>query len=175
MKILVLVSVLCLIPFSGYSQDSLAELLGRYNEHKVPYITSEELAMPKTEAVILDAREQNEFKISHLKNAMYVGYNDFKIDTVEQNIPNKQTPLLVYCSLGIRSETIANKLKKAGYTNVKNLYGGIFDWKNKQFPVYNAKEIETDSIHAGSKSVWKWLKNGIKVYEKEPSKTQVDN
>jgi len=33
----------------------------------------------------------------------------------------------VYCSLGIRSEVIAKKLKKAGYTNVFNLYGGIFE------------------------------------------------
>ena len=153
-----------MLPLSVFSQDSLAELLGRYNENKVPYITVEELAMPKTEAIILDARERSEYDISHLKDAMYIGYGDFQIDTIKQKIPNKDTSIVIYCSLGIRSETIANRLKKEGYNNVQNLYGGIFDWKNKQFPIYNINGKETDSIHAFSKNWGKWLQNGIKVY-----------
>lgn len=152
-------------PLSVFSQDSLAELLGRYNQNKVPYITVEELVMPKTEAIILDARERSEYEVSHLKDAMYIGYGDFQIDTIKQKIPNKDTSIVVYCSLGIRSETIANRLKKEGYKNVQNLYGGIFDWKNKQFPIYNIKGKETDSIHAFSKNWGKWLQNGIKVYD----------
>jgi hypothetical protein len=70
----------------------------------------------------------------------------------------------VYCSLGIRSETIANQLKKAGYTNIKNLYGGIFEWRNKGFKVYNSEDKKTDSIHAFSKAWSKWLTKGTKVY-----------
>ena len=35
--------------------------------------------MPKTEAIILDAREHKEYKVSHLKNAIFVGYNNFKL------------------------------------------------------------------------------------------------
>ena len=159
-----LVVFLMMLPLSVFSQDSLAELLGRYNENKVPYITVEELAMPKTEAIILDARERSEYEVSHLKDAMYIGYGNFQIDTVKRKIPNKDTSVVVYCSLGIRSETIANRLKKEGYKNVQNLYGGIFDWKNKQFPIYNINGKETDSIHAFSKNWGKWLQNGIKVY-----------
>jgi 3-mercaptopyruvate sulfurtransferase SseA len=71
----------------------------------------------------------------------------------------------VYCSLGIRSETVASKLKKAGFTNVYNLYGGIFEWKHNDFPIYNSNEKETDSIHAFSKDWSKWAKKGIKIYD----------
>lgn len=70
----------------------------------------------------------------------------------------------MYCSLGIRSEHIAEKLKKRGYTSVYNLYGGIFEWKNKDYKVYDSNEKETDNIHAYSKAWSKWLKKGNKVY-----------
>ena len=39
--------------------------------------------------------------------------------------------IIVYCSIGVRSEDIGEKLKELGYTKILNLYGGIFDWKNK--------------------------------------------
>ena len=46
-----------LFAFSVNAQNSLSELLNMYNTKSVPYITVQELAMPKTQAVILDARE----------------------------------------------------------------------------------------------------------------------
>ncbi len=154
----------------GFSQKNLDKLLKKYNTNNVPYISVEELAMPKTNAILLDAREIEEYNISHLKNAIYVGYNTFKLETVLNTIPNKDNAIVVYCSLGIRSETIANKLKTAGYTNVKNLYGGIFKWKNTNFNVYNNNKKETDSVHAFSKAWSKWLKKGISYVPKvEPN------
>jgi len=158
--------IFALAAFSLQGQESLDDLLKRFNKNNVPYISVQELAMPKTNALILDAREQDEFNISHLKNAIFVGYNHFKLEPFEKQFSNKDRAIVVYCSLGIRSETIANKLKKAGYTNVRNLYGGIFEWKNNNFNVYNLKNKETDSIHAFSKDWSKWLKKGQKVYPK---------
>lgn len=137
----------------------------KYNDNSVPYISIEELAMPKTKVVLMDAREQVEYKVSHLNKAINVGYNVFNINSVEQKIPDKSTPIVVYCSLGIRSETIADSLINAGYNNVKNLYGGIFEWKNKNYPIYNLNNKQTDSIHAFSEEWGKWLKKGIKVYD----------
>jgi rhodanese-related sulfurtransferase len=150
--------------FSAYAQDSLSKLLNQYNDRSVPYISVQELAMPKTEVVILDAREIEEYQTSHLKNAIYVGYDFFQIDSIQKRILNRDQNIVVYCSLGIRSETIAKKLKKAGYSNVLNLYGGIFEWKNKGFKVYNSEEEETENIHTFSKEWSTWLKKGVKVY-----------
>jgi rhodanese-related sulfurtransferase len=156
--------ILFFIAFSANSQDSLSELLDKYNTESIPYITVQELAMPKTKAIILDARELKEYKVSHLKESIFVGFNNFKIDLIKNKIPNKNEVIVVYCSLGIRSETIANRLKKAGYKNVFNLYGGIFEWKNNNFKVYNSEGKETNNIHVFSKEWSRWLLKGNKVY-----------
>lgn len=161
-----LIIIIGLLFLNTQAQESLKDLLNKSNTKSVPYISVEELAMPKTKVVLLDAREVSEYKVSHLKNAIHIGYDFFNIKKTSQLLKDKSAPIVVYCSLGIRSEDVAEKLKKAGYTNVKNLYGGIFEWKNKKKRVYNSKEKETDSVHAFSKEWSKWLKNGIKFYPK---------
>lgn len=149
----------------GYSQKKLDKLLKKYNSEKIPYIYVNELKSYPDNIILLDAREQREYATSHLKDAIAVGYDFFNIDSTSQKIPNKNSKVVVYCSLGIRSEDIAEKLQKAGYKNIFNLFGGIFEWKNNQQKVYNLKEQETDSVHAFNKDWGKWLQKGIKVYE----------
>ncbi|RAJ15106.1 rhodanese-like domain-containing protein [Olleya aquimaris] len=151
----------------AWSQDTLSELLKKHNTNSVPYISVQELAMPKTDAIILDARELYEFEVSHLKDAIFVGYTTFNLDEVIKNLPNKNETIVVYCSLGIRSETIAEQLKKVGYTNVYNVYGGIFEWKNNGFSVVDTKDNETENIHVFNKHWSKWLTKGIKVFDIE--------
>lgn len=155
-----------LLFFSGisFAQESLSELLKKYNSESIPYISAEDLSKQQN-VIILDSRELSEYKTSHLQHAICVGYDNFKLKKTVKKLKNKQQPIVVYCSLGIRSEDIAEKLKKAGYSNVYNLYGGIFEWKNNNLPVYNSKEKETDSIHTFSKEWSKWLNKGTKVYD----------
>ncbi len=150
--------------FIGFSQESISVLLEKQNHGNVPYITVQELAMPKTNALILDAREALEYKTSHLENAVFVGYDTFKIDSIKSMFTNKEEKIVVYCSVGIRSEKIAKQLKKAGYTNVYNLYGGIFQWKNNGFKIFDTEEKETENVHVSSKYWAKFLLKGNKVY-----------
>lgn len=147
-------------------------LLSQYNTRSIPYISVEELRMLQlnSDIAILDSRELDEFTVSHIAKAKFVGYNEFSIDKVSEEILSKDAPIVIYCSLGIRSEEVGEKLKKAGFTNVKNLYGGIFEWKNKEYPILNNNNNVTDSVHTFSKSWGKWLKQGIKVYNKELEK-----
>ncbi|AUC77768.1 rhodanese-like domain-containing protein [Olleya sp. Bg11-27] len=164
----VLFLFISLFTAQSIAQDTLDELLKKHNKNSVPYITVQELAMPKTDAVILDAREPKEFEVSHIKNAMLVGYDFFDIKTVTEIYSNKDEKIVVYCSLGIRSETIAKKLKDEGYTNVLNLYGGIFEWKNNDFIVVDSEEKETNKVHTFNEAWSKWLEKGDKIYEEEP-------
>ncbi len=149
------------------AQKSLDKVLDIYNTHSIPYISVEELRMLQTqgEVVILDSRERMEYEVSHIKNAEYIGYTEFSALEVSEKIKDKNTVVVVYCSLGVRSEEVGEKLKKVGFTNIKNLYGGILEWKNKEFPVVNQFNKETDSVHTSNKYWSKWLKNGIKVYD----------
>ena len=149
----------------GQGQNSLTDLLSAHNSETIPYISVQELAMPKTDVVILDVREPKEFNVSHIKNAIAVGYSDFKIEDVKRKIPDTSEYIVVYCSVGIRSETIAEKLKNAGYTNIYNLFGGIFEWKNKGFPVFDLDGNETDNVHTYSEHWSKWLNKGTKIYD----------
>ena len=149
--------------FIGFSQNTIPEFLEKYNTNTIPYIYPKDL-QNNSNHVFLDTRKKQEYNTSHLKNAIWAGYKTFHISTITKTLKDKSTPIIVYCSIGVRSEDIGEKLKKAGYTNVKNLYGGIFDWKNQNRPIYNHKGLKTDSIHAFSKQWGKLLTNGIKVY-----------
>ena len=153
------------ISIAGFTQQDLKTILNKHSNNSVTYMTVQELNMPKTQVKLLDAREKAEYDVSHIKNALHVGYNDFDIKTVLEHIKDKRSKVVVYCSIGIRSEDIGEQLIEAGYTNVYNLYGGIFEWKNADLPVYTNDGLETDKVHAYSKNWGKWLNKGVKVYD----------
>jgi 3-mercaptopyruvate sulfurtransferase SseA len=77
---------------------------------------------------------------------------------------DKNTPLVVYCTLGVRSGVIANELIERGYRDVKNLYGGISEWKNMDYVVVDSTQTPTENIHVYSKKWGKWLTKGNPVF-----------
>lgn len=164
MKILCYI-VLFLGATTSLAQQTIEEVLLRYNTQSIPYIYAEKLVNIQNDSnlVILDTREEKEYQVSHIKGALYAGYKNFNLQKVSKKIKSKDTQVIVYCSLGVRSEDIAQELEKAGYTNIKNLYGGIFNWKNNNLPLVNANQKPTDSVHVYSKQWGKWLTNGVKV------------
>lgn len=149
--------------FATVAQTNLASVLKKLNKESVPYIKVNQLS--KAKYIFLDAREPNEYKVSHLPNALLVGYNFFDQKKITSLLENKNAPIVVYCSIGVRSEKIAEKLKKMGYKNVSNLYGGIFEYKNSGQKVYQSANKETDSVHTYNKEWSVYLTKGIKVYE----------
>lgn len=138
--------------------DMLRDLL----DHSVTEISVSDIEGEGDGYIFLDAREKNEFKVSHIKNAVWVGYDDFKLSRVK-DIP-KTKKIVVYCSVGYRSEKVSEKLVAAGYTNVQNLYGSIFEWVNQGKPVYDMKGGRTEFVHAYDREWGKWLTKGKKVY-----------
>ncbi|SIS41962.1 Rhodanese-related sulfurtransferase [Zobellia uliginosa] len=147
----------------SFAQSKIDKTLKKLNEASVDYIHADSLKNASN-AVLLDAREKSEYEVSHLKNAIWVGYDTFELDSIVQKIKNKNSEIVVYCSIGVRSEDIGEKLQQAGYTKVKNLYGGIFEWKNRGNPVFDSSGNETEQVHAFNKQWGKLLKNGQKVY-----------
>lgn len=162
-------SIISILFFGTTSaQDSLEKLLDRYNSHSIPYMSVEELKMfqKNNNITVLDAREKMEYDVSHIPSARYIGFDDFPSEEKLLQKINKDALIIVYCSIGIRSEKIAEKLKRDGFTNVKNLYGGIFEWKNRGFNVVDSTGNTTENIHAFSKKWSKWLHSGNPVYSK---------
>ncbi len=108
--------------------------------------------------VFLDTRAYDEFSVSHIKGARYVGYDDFELSKLH-NIA-KESKIIVYCSIGYRSEHIGNKLKAAGYRNVYNLYGSIFEWCNRGYPIVDAIEVPTQLLHTYNRKWSAYVDNG---------------
>lgn len=129
--------------------------------HTVPEVSVEK-AFRSQNTLFIDARSAVEYNVSHLKNALWVGYEDFKMDRLS-HVPKNQ-PLIVYCSIGYRSEKISERLLNAGYKNVSNMYGGIFEWVNQGKPVYKSGNKLTTDIHPYS-AIWSlWVNKGTESY-----------
>jgi rhodanese-related sulfurtransferase len=112
--------------------------------------------------ILLDTRTPAEYRVSHLQGARFVDF-----DTYEQADfagISRQRTVIVYCSVGYRSERVGERLKALGFRDVRNLYGGIFQWVNEGRPVYNASG-PTRQIHPYS-ALWStWLRQGEPVYK----------
>jgi len=113
--------------------------------------------------VILDAREKAEYNVSHLEGAIWVGYEDFNLERVK-TVP-KDAKVLIYCSVGYRSERIGEGLQKAGYRKVYNLYGSIFSWINAGYPLVDKNNQPANQVHGYNQRWGKWVKDkGVVVY-----------
>ena len=149
--------------FIGFSQKTIDEVLKKNNDNSIEYLKPNE-TLNKKNIVFLDAREKNEFDVSHLEKSIYVGFSKFDTKKFNALKIDKNATVIVYCSLGVRSEKIAKKIKQLGYNTIFNLYGGIFLWKNQGFKVYDSNEKETENVHAFSKTWGVYLEKGNKIY-----------
>lgn len=129
---------------------------------KVPKVSAREAHAAKATVLFLDTRSKDEYNISHIEGARLIEYPHFSLHAVGDL--SKEQPLIVYCSIGKRSGEIGEKLLSAGFTHVKNLYGGLFEWINQGYGVVDAEGRETDQVHTYSQSWGNWLKRGKKVY-----------
>ena len=125
-------------------------------------ISVDELIRIKDSVTLLDSREKKEYDISHISNAKWVGYDDFDLKRVKDL--NKNEKIVVYCSIGYRSEKISEKLMKAGFTNVYNLNGSIFKWFNQGYKIVDGSGEKTNKIHGYNKKWSQWIKQGDIIY-----------
>lgn len=79
--------------------------------------------------LLVDVRTAAEWEVSHLPGARTVPQPD-PTAAPFADLP-RSTPILVYCSVGWRSARAARALRAAGFTEVRNLSGGIFVWANR--------------------------------------------
>lgn len=145
----------------GQKSETFEVALKGIYKNTVPLVHENEIDTWNS-AILLDTRNPEEFEVSHLPNARLVGYEEFSLDSVSSI--SKLDTIVVYCSVGYRSERVGEKLLAAGYKNVFNLYGGIFDWKNQNRIVVTSKNDTTEKVHAYNRVWGVFLKNGEKVY-----------
>jgi rhodanese-related sulfurtransferase len=88
--------------------------------------------------VLLDVRTPEEWDVSHLPGARRVDPSA-AAESAAGGVP-KETPIVTYCAVGYRSGEMASRLRAAGFTNVRNLEGSIFQWANEHRPLVRGEE-----------------------------------
>ncbi len=157
-----------MIGFVACAQNaqSFEEKLEQLYSHEVTLIKPDNLhdKLKKNDSVyLLDTRQKKEYQVSHLKDAIWIGYDNYQKSKLK-NIPKNAT-VVTYCTVGYRSEKIGARLEAKGFKNVYNLYGSIIGWVNAGYPVYNNQSQKTKKVHTYSKDWGRWLKKGEPVYE----------
>ena len=109
------------------------------------------------ELVVIDARSTREFNVSHLPGA--VRYSPNVLDTLDPN-----QPVLVYCTVSVRSNSLAKEMSEKGFTQIYDIKGGLVSWINDQKELINAENQVTDTIHTYSKWVAPFVRKGTAVY-----------
>jgi len=77
--------------------------------------------------LLVDVREESEWAAGHAAGAVHMSKGTIERD-VETKVPDKATPMVLYCGGGYRSALATDNLQKMGYTNVISMDGGWRGW-----------------------------------------------
>jgi rhodanese-related sulfurtransferase len=109
-------------------------------------VTTAELAQwlgdsRRQQPLLLDVRTEPEWNVSHIPGARRIDPSA-TAENAGAGIP-KDAEIVTYCSVGYRSSETANRLRIAGFTNVQNLEGSIFEWANEHRPLVRGEQKVT--------------------------------
>ncbi|MEW6678666.1 MAG: rhodanese-like domain-containing protein [Pseudomonadota bacterium] len=123
-------------PLTQAAQAVLDDVMARVHQLDTAGLAAQLQARPET--VVIDVRTAPELAIlggridaPRFANVLR-GWLEFQIETV---VPDKDTPIVVYCGVSQRSPLAAETLLKLGYKDVKNYRDGFFNWQRAGGPV----------------------------------------
>lgn len=158
MRVYILITLLIInsMVFTKGNKDFiLKDKIEELYEYTVDILTVEEM-LELDSYYLFDIRSKEEFDVSRIKGAQFLDYSSFHIDKFP-DLP-KDSLIILYCTLGYRSERVGEELLELGYSKVFNLYGGIIYWVNRKQPVY-VDGVETNHLHGFSKSWSRYIDN----------------
>lgn len=126
--IILVASLVILIIFLFYLLTRRRKLKNTNDYKKIDLVTLKNYLETKNNIVLLDVRTKEEHENFSIPNSILIESVYIKRD-VETTIPDKNTPIVVYCSSGGRSRATALTLFFLGYKNVYD-FGSINNWKD---------------------------------------------
>jgi rhodanese-related sulfurtransferase len=96
----------------------------------VPEVTPEQVHSGPAPAgrVLIDVRERHEYESGHLPGAIHISKGYIEV-LLEERVPDRQTPITLYCAGGVRSLLAAESVMRLGYVNVESMAEGVGGWK----------------------------------------------
>ena len=92
---------------------------------------------------LLDVREDDEVQHGLVPGAQHLSRSHFE-SRVEDALPNKDAPVVVYCASGVRSVFAARTLQELGYSDVASMNGGFSRWKDLGYDYSIPKVFDAD-------------------------------
>ncbi len=109
----------------------IKEVMSRIKETTAEEVN--DMLLRKEPMVLIDVREDSEWAAGYITGAQHLGRGIIERD-IEKVVPDKETPIVLYCGGGYRSALSADSLQKMGYTNVLSMAGGWSGWCEKDLP-----------------------------------------
>jgi sulfur-carrier protein adenylyltransferase/sulfurtransferase len=78
--------------------------------------------------VFVDVRERDEYEQGSIPGAIHLPRGHLE-SRIESAVPDRETPVVLYCAAGNRSAYAARTLEELGYQDVVSLAGGFTGWK----------------------------------------------
>lgn len=88
---------------------------------------AKEMMEQEEEYILLDVRTQVEHNLEYIDGSIVIPHKEIR-DRAENELPDKNAVILVYCATGVRSKKAAETLADMGYENVYE-FGGIDAWQ----------------------------------------------
>lgn len=108
----------------------------------VPEVTAEHVHSrpPVAGRVVVDVRERNEFDAGHLPGAIHISKSYIEV-LIEEKVPDRETPITLYCAGGVRSLLAAESVMRLGYLNVESMADGVGGWKANGYELVSEKPL----------------------------------
>jgi molybdopterin/thiamine biosynthesis adenylyltransferase/rhodanese-related sulfurtransferase len=81
-------------------------------------------------ALLIDVREPEEHEQGAIPGDLHIVRGNLE-SNVESRVPDKSTPIVIYCASGVRSVFAARTLSELGYEDVVSMQGGFNRWKDE--------------------------------------------
>jgi len=95
--------------------------------------------------LLVDVREADDYKEFHVPNSMNIPFGRLKL-RMSELAAYKDKPVMVTDHAGVRAPRAWEELKKAGFTQVTILKGGVAAWREAGLPVATlAMQMEKDA------------------------------
>lgn len=93
----------------------------------------------RDQALVVDVRDRKEFESGHITGAVNIPFGalEQRLSEIEAH---KDQPVVVACKMGQHAGAAGTLLRKAGFSNVMRLSGGVAEWRNQSLPLVKGKD-----------------------------------
>jgi sulfur-carrier protein adenylyltransferase/sulfurtransferase len=103
--------------------------------------------------ILIDMRSEGVCRIGHIKGARFVPAD--RIEAELSGLPDRESArVLIYCSFGLRSLPVAERLRRAGFRNARSIAGGYSGWLRAGGDVITGSGFTPDQLERYSRNMY---------------------